>query len=83
MKDRSCFSVFEFSKFVIASHFCFVGVTLFGVIVKPSHIISSSVNSHFCRLIARFSLFNLCSILSISFSFSFNVPFVIIRISSR
>ena len=83
MKDRSCFNIFGFSKFVIASHFCFVGVTPFGVILNPSHIISFLANLHFCRLIAKLSSFSLCSILSISFSCLSNVPLVIIRISSK
>ena len=55
MNERSCLSFVGGSKDMMASDLDFVGVTPFGVTLKPSHVISSFANLNFCRFIAKFS----------------------------
>ena len=57
INHRNCFSVLGASSCIMASHLCSVGVTLFGVTLKPSHVISYFANLHFCKFIAKFSFF--------------------------
>ena len=57
MNERNCLSIFGGSKDIMASNFDFVGVTPFGVTLKPNHVVSFYANSHFCGFIASFSSF--------------------------
>ena len=66
-KDLNCFKVLGFSSWIIAIVFCLMGFIPSEMILYSSHMISSSPNSHLCRLIARFSSFSLCKVLSIYF----------------
>ena len=68
---------------MIASVLRLVGFIPSAFILYPSHVISLRPNSHLCRLIAKFSSFNLFSVLSISTSCFSIVPFVMIIMSSR
>ena len=81
--DLNCFSVLDGSSFSSASVFVISGVTPCGVILNPSHSIVGLANSHFCKLIARPSLFSQSSFVSRLSSCSFSIHFVAIRMSSR
>ena len=83
INDLSCFRVFEGSIFIMASVFRFFGIIPSGFILYPNHVISVTANSHFCKLIAKFSLSKRVSTLSSSFSWSESDPLVIIIMSSK